>query len=460
MTKNIYGIITIAALVSLIHCAYSAAQHRFYLRLTEQPFVTLPTDVIVQTLLSLAALIYGAAYIAGSFQYIKKDQHHDRTCDEALNCPSFITFEHRAKAMSPGFYVLNNLRQERNSRTISTGAASSTEGVESKTSPFSENLPKPDFSQLPGARIPKSAAQKTRVLEISQAQADEAFKNCLELVRTRDVDSYMSILMMPKKVQPELIALHAFNVELAMVRDKVDARKGDTTGMYRLQFWRDAISSIYAQSNLPVPRQPVAISLCAFAPNARHQLLQKLVETRQSTIGDRPFTTTKALTDYGRYTTGSLLTLQLEALARHLKIEALPHLDHVCADLGAAFGVANLIRSTLPLLSRGVVLLPSDLMSLHGVTADSIYNKKKPQETKALIKDLVKVADSYLSSARGKTRTVPTALRPALSGVAASTDHILRVLKKKDFDVYSPHLQRRNPLILWRLLARKLTGTF
>lgn len=65
--------------------------------------------------------------------------------------------------------------------------------------------------------------------------------------------------------------------------------------MYRLQFWKDAISSIYGISPLPVPRQPVAIALCSFAAGANSDMLLKLVETRQSTIGDRQFSDINAV---------------------------------------------------------------------------------------------------------------------------------------------------------------------
>lgn len=121
----------------------------------------------------------------------------------------------------------------------------------------------PDFSKLPGARKPKNnVAKSIRVLEITKEQANDAFKHCLELVRSRDRDNYQAVLTMPKVFHPELFALLAFNVELALVREKISAQHGtDAAGMYRLQFWRDALSAIYGDSVAPVPRQPVAIAL-------------------------------------------------------------------------------------------------------------------------------------------------------------------------------------------------------
>ncbi|PIO53390.1 hypothetical protein TELCIR_25276, partial [Teladorsagia circumcincta] len=76
-------------------------------------------------------------------------------------------------------------------------------------------------------------------------------------VRSRDHDNYQALLTMPKSCQPELAAVRllAFNVELALVREKITQRTADATGMYRLQFWRDAIAAIYGDSAAPIPRQ-------------------------------------------------------------------------------------------------------------------------------------------------------------------------------------------------------------
>ncbi|CAJ0951509.1 unnamed protein product, partial [Mesorhabditis belari] len=102
--------VTIAALFSLLHCAYSAAQHRFYLRLTEQPFTHLPLDIVVQTLVSLVALIYGASRVAGTLEPIRADiQNRRRTWDEVGSCLSFSTFDHRSRMLSP---IHSALRQD------------------------------------------------------------------------------------------------------------------------------------------------------------------------------------------------------------------------------------------------------------------------------------------------------------------------------------------------------------
>ena len=55
-----------------------------------------------------------------------------------------------------------------------------------------------------------------------------------------DRDRYLADLFAPARGAPHLFALHAFNAEVARVRDAVSE---PTLGEIRLQWWRDAIAS-------------------------------------------------------------------------------------------------------------------------------------------------------------------------------------------------------------------------
>ncbi len=72
--SSVFRSLLLVGLLSLIHCAYSAAQHRFYLRLTGQTFGALPLDIVIQTLISLLLVCYSAAQVAGDFRPIRIDQ--------------------------------------------------------------------------------------------------------------------------------------------------------------------------------------------------------------------------------------------------------------------------------------------------------------------------------------------------------------------------------------------------
>jgi len=104
ISQSTYKVICFASLLSLVHCAYSAAQHKFYLRLIKEPFTRLPIDIVLQTLVSLIVLVYSASFVAGDFRPIRGDHlSSKKSWDTVGNCPSFYAFEHRGKTLSPAF---------------------------------------------------------------------------------------------------------------------------------------------------------------------------------------------------------------------------------------------------------------------------------------------------------------------------------------------------------------------
>ncbi|XP_076283240.1 ER membrane protein complex subunit 5 [Lasioglossum baleicum] len=94
----LHRFITVIGLVSILHAAYSAAQHRSYLRITEQEFTTLPIDILIQGIVSLFMVMYGVMYIAGDFKEIRAVVDLENKSWETLrNLPSFQLFNHRGR---------------------------------------------------------------------------------------------------------------------------------------------------------------------------------------------------------------------------------------------------------------------------------------------------------------------------------------------------------------------------
>ncbi|KAK3927082.1 Membrane magnesium transporter 1 [Frankliniella fusca] len=94
--------IFVLGISSLLHAAYSAAQHRAYLRITEQEFVGLPIDILIQGIVSLFVTMYGIMTLAGEFKEIRSTVDlESKTWETFRNCPSFYTFNHRGRALSP-----------------------------------------------------------------------------------------------------------------------------------------------------------------------------------------------------------------------------------------------------------------------------------------------------------------------------------------------------------------------
>jgi len=87
-------------MLSLVHCGLSAAQHRSYLRLSEQDSSFLPADIIVQTLFSLLAAMWASLGVAGEFKQVRAAaQLEDKTFETVANCPNFYTFTGRDRTV-------------------------------------------------------------------------------------------------------------------------------------------------------------------------------------------------------------------------------------------------------------------------------------------------------------------------------------------------------------------------
>src|SRR5579872_5539453 len=64
-----------------------------------------------------------------------------------------------------------------------------------------------------------------------------------DLVRRQDRDRFLSALFVPADRRAAVLALYAFNHEIAKTRDVVSE---PLLGRIRLQWWREAIEEVYA----------------------------------------------------------------------------------------------------------------------------------------------------------------------------------------------------------------------
>jgi hypothetical protein len=99
-------LLLIIGLAGLCHAAYSATQHRNYLRLTESSndFSTsststlLPVDILVQTLVCLLLCCFGVISVAAKFKPIQiTSEWEHKVWDNIGNRTSFYSFNHRGK---------------------------------------------------------------------------------------------------------------------------------------------------------------------------------------------------------------------------------------------------------------------------------------------------------------------------------------------------------------------------
>ena len=80
---------------------------------------------------------------------------------------------------------------------------------------------------------------------------------CMNIVKTRSYEHYLSTLLLPPKIRRFGFALRAFNSEIASIRDVVTSKHA---GFGRLVFWRETVENLFDPVK-PVPNHPIAKEL-------------------------------------------------------------------------------------------------------------------------------------------------------------------------------------------------------
>src|SRR6266480_6032053 len=110
----------------------------------------------------------------------------------------------------------------------------------------------------------------------------DAFAHCEGLVRAADRDRFLTTLFAPAEHRPALLALYAFNLEIARVREVVDE---PLAGEIRLQWWSDVLEG---EGRGEVAAHPVAAALQTIIARYRLSIerLKMLVDARRFDVYD------------------------------------------------------------------------------------------------------------------------------------------------------------------------------
>lgn len=266
-------------------------------------------------------------------------------------------------------------------------------------------------------------------------------ETCADEVRRHDRDRYLCALFAPREARPAMLALAAYNLELARVREVVSET---LLGEIRLQWWRDAVAGIYAGE---ARAHPVALALADAV--ARHDLtrahLERMIDARALDLDDAPPADLGALEDYAEGTAASLVRLGCEALG--MRVEA----AHAAArHVGIAWALVGLVRAVPFHAAQRRLYLPRDLLAGAGVASEDIFRRRSPPGLAQVVGEVLEAAERRLADARALAPKVPRAARPALLPAALAELYLSR-LRKAGNDPFAPGLEVAVPVRLWRL---------
>lgn len=259
---------------------------------------------------------------------------------------------------------------------------------------------------------------------------------CAEEVRRHDNDRFLAALFAPEPARESLMALYAFNLEVARVRE---AAREPLVGAIRLAWWRDAATAMF--EDRASPRHPVADALRAAI--ARHGLprapFDRLLEARARDLEDMPHADMAMLVAYAEGTGATLAELALAALGVQSGAALV-----AARAVGTAWALVGIARA-VPFHARAHRLyLPADALASARVAAETVFAGRAGPALAPIVRAIAEKASECLATARALRAEIDPAALPALLP-AQIADGYLKRLARVGHDPFDPRLARPAP---------------
>lgn len=265
-------------------------------------------------------------------------------------------------------------------------------------------------------------------------------------LRTGDADRFYTAMFAAPAPRKRLLALYAFNLEVARTRERVSE---PMLGQIRLQWWREALDEMAAGK---VRNHPVCTALNDWLgddfPAEVRTRLDAILAARELDLEDSAFPTLDSFRDYAAATGGTLLELGLHATGT-----AGMGMEPVARHVGTAYAITGLIRAIPFAGTVGRMLIPQDVLA--GVGATDSASRRNPERMREAVCVLADQAAESLGAARQAARGVRVrgAARPVLLHRALAEMYLNRI-RRAGHDLSSPRLDPDNFNRISRLLFR------
>ena len=275
---------------------------------------------------------------------------------------------------------------------------------------------------------------------MAQAPALPSF---VEDLRAQDRDRYLTCLFAPAGRRLDLLALYAFNLEVARTAETVSE---PMIGQIRLQWWRESLAGIYDGT----PRHHEVVEALAQAI-ARHDLprapFERLIDARERDLEPAPPADLATLEVYAEATSAGLLELALQVLACRD-----PAAKAAARPIGVAWALVGLLRA-VPFHARAKRLyLPSDLAAAAGLGLGDLFELRSSPALCQVVGQVAARAEALLDETPAR---LPRASFP-LSGLKVLARSYLRQLMAAGHDPFDARAQAQANV--WRLAWARLFG--
>ena len=275
-----------------------------------------------------------------------------------------------------------------------------------------------------------------------------AFQHAADLVSEGDKDRFLATLFAPAEARPGLLALYAYHLELARVRDTV---REPLPGEIRLQWWRDALNGTAAGE---ATGNPIADALLETIScyNLPVEPLVAMSEAWIFDLYDDPMPSLNDLEGYAGETRGALVQLAAIVLADG----ADPNSAAAAGHAGAAQTIAAVLAS-LPLhAARNQLYLPADVLKRHAVDAADVLARRDTPALRSAIGEMREHASHHLEKMEQLLLEAAPAARVAFLPAFLAT-RTLRATQSRRYRPFETDIlpaQWLRQLDLWRAARR------
>jgi phytoene synthase len=253
-----------------------------------------------------------------------------------------------------------------------------------------------------------------------------------EALAAGDPDRYVSTFFAPAALRPALIALYAFDHEVARIAAVVHE---PMAGHIRLAWWRDQIAAIYAGSALqaPVPRALAEAVRTHALPRA---LFDDYLSARARDLEEAPFADEAAMDAQAHAIEGGVMRLAVRILG------AGERADGAAAYAGLAIACAGHLRELAFFAGRRRCRLPVQLLGDVGLNAEDVFAARVASPA------LRRACDRLAAKARMALWRLSYARFPRAATAALAVATLARWPTARGFDPMQP-----KPMPPWRRVA-------
>ncbi|WP_417477804.1 squalene/phytoene synthase family protein [Maricaulis sp.] len=236
-----------------------------------------------------------------------------------------------------------------------------------------------------------------------------------ELLQRADPDRRLAALFAPAEARARLLALYAFNHEIARI---ADATSESLIGEMKLTWWHDAVSDLYGATP-KVRRHDVTEALAPLTGLLPQAELLDLIDARFDDVTAAPHADLDALLDYVDRTSARLIRLGLTLTGGELP-------EQQIRDAGRAWGLTGLLRAFAWRARIGRAPVAGDYLTELGGTPAMLAQGLGSGKAKAAIEPVRAIAEDAARGFRA-AGPLPVEAVPAVGYVVLAQAYLERL---------------------------------